>query len=160
MKSAIVYASQTGTAAKCARELAGRLEADLLEADGDSPDITRYDAVILGGGIRLGRLNRSLRKWITCHRQELGQKTLGLFLCCCFEDQADAYFRKNFPPPLLERAAPRICFGGELEPATLKGFDRLIVGMAAGTAGPSLCQIHPEAIDRFVDDFRVRLYAE
>ena len=158
MKIAVIYASKTGTAAKCAHELAERLEADLFEADGRSPDIGRYDAVILGAGIRLGKLNRSLVKWMAAHRRELLHKTLGLFLCCCFEENTAAYFQKNFPPELLEHADPRISLGGELNPAALRGVDGLIAGMVPTGDGGSLYRIHTEAIDRFVDDFRVRLY--
>lgn len=53
MNAAVIYSSKTGTSARCAARLAEHLEADLLEISGDFPDIAAYDAVLLGGGVRM-----------------------------------------------------------------------------------------------------------
>ena len=67
MNAAVIYSSKTGTSARCAARLAEHLEADLLEISGDFPDIAAYDAVLLGGGVRMGRLPRPLRRWTALH---------------------------------------------------------------------------------------------
>lgn len=143
MKAAVVYASRTGTAARCAKRLAERLEADLLEITRasrgknacDFPDVTAYDAVILGGGIRMGRLPRELRRWASRWESALLQKQVGLFLCCCFENQTADYFRGNFSAPLREHACCSDCLGGELDPASLRGTDRLVAGLVLNSQG-------------------------
>ncbi len=101
----------------------------------DFPDVTVYDAVILGGGIRMGRLPRELRRWTSQWESVLLQKQVGLFLCCCFENQTADYFRGNFSrAPAGTRLLPD-CLGGELDPASLRGTDRLVAGLVLNSQG-------------------------
>lgn len=162
MKAAVVYASRTGTAARCAKRLAERLEADLLEITGNSrrksawdfPDVTAYDAVILGGGIRMGRLPRELCRWTSHWESVLLQKQVGLFLCCCFENQAADYFRHNFSVPLREHACCSGCLGGELDPSSLRGTDRLVAGLVLDSRGyASLPRLDLHRVDAYAHRF-------
>ena len=156
MNTAVIYSSKTGTSARCAARLAEHLEADLLEISGDFPDIAAYYAVLLGGGVRMGRLPRPLRRWTALHTAELLQMPLGLFLCCCLEKEAETYFRGNFPAELLEHACCRACLGGELDPDALQGTDRLVAGLAIRSFGfATLPRLDLHRADAFVQRFLI-----
>ena len=63
-----------------------------------------YDGVIVGGSIRMGRLHRKAREFMTLHQKTLLRRPLCCFVCCAFADRAQEYIEKEFPPDLLDHA--------------------------------------------------------
>ncbi|HJB61082.1 MAG TPA: GNAT family acetyltransferase, partial [Candidatus Ruminococcus gallistercoris] len=56
----IAYASKTGTTAECAAQLAALLPgASLCDLTKETPEIGRFDAVIVGGCVRMGALHKA-----------------------------------------------------------------------------------------------------
>lgn len=151
MKAVILYTTKTGTVQKCVQRLKDLLDADAIDLSQHGCELSAYDTVILGGSIRMGRVQKSLRRFMAANEAALTQKRLGLFLCSAFTDQTnmESYFKANFPQSLRMHALICAGFGGELEPACLKGMDRLVAGMVAKLQGGISVQVDDTAIVHF-----------
>lgn len=129
MKILIAYAGKSGTCARAAHELKVLLPqfdvtvADLTES---APSPAGYGFVILGGAIRYGKLHRAARGYAKKYRDVLQNTPHSLFLCCAYPDFLESYAGRGFPARVRESATELLYFGGELNAAAQKGFDRLI----------------------------------
>lgn len=127
MATIIVYATKSGTTAKAAEILSGKLggcdKANILT---ESFDLSGYDTVIIGSYIRMGTVDRTISRFMLQYISTLIEKKTALFICNCFEDNADDYIKHNVPPQLLEKMTATASFGGEMDKDKLKGFDRMI----------------------------------
>ena len=158
MKTIILYTTKTGTVQKCVQRLKDLLGADAADLARCGCALASYDTVILGGSIRMGRVQKPLRRFMAVNEAVLIQKRLGLFLCSAFTDQANMenYFRANFPQRLRTHALICTGFGGELEPDRLTGMDRLVAGMVTklqGTGGPPV-RLDNAAIAHFAQEMQ------
>lgn len=130
MKTLIVYATKNGATEKAAKILGEKLGgADLKNIACDTVDLAPYDRVLVGSNIRMGTIDRKIRAFLLSQIGTLLEKELGLFLCCCFPKQEQAYFTNNVPSQLLEHAKAAAALGGELDRAKLKGADKLVAKM-------------------------------
>lgn len=130
MKILIAYASKTGTAEKAAK-LLGEHFADVTLRDltVGSPNPKDYDAIIVGGSIRMGTLHKDARRWILENWNVLKTKKFGCFICNGFIDQAPQLIEQNFSDELMNLAVCVDSFGGELNVKKLKGMDRIMAKM-------------------------------
>jgi menaquinone-dependent protoporphyrinogen oxidase len=156
MNSLIVYCSSHGTTAKAARLLAERLEGivELIDLSKQKdPDITSYDAVIVGGSIHAGNIQRKVKGFINKNHDLLLQKKLGLFLCCYREgDEAKAQFENAFPKDLRTVAKSEGLFGGEFIFSDMNLIERIIVKKVAGVAGDQ-STFNVDSINKFAENF-------
>lgn len=130
MKILIAYASKTGTTGKAAKLLGERFSnVTLRDLTVGSPNPDDYDAVILGGSIRMGMLHKDARKWLVKNWDVLKTKKFGCFICHGFMDQAPQLIQQNFTQEMLEMAVCCDSFGGELDEKKLRGTDRIIAGL-------------------------------
>ena len=130
MKILIAYASKTGTAEKAAK-LLGEHFADVTLRDltVGSPNPKDYDAVIVGGSIRMGTLHKEARKWLYQNWNVLKTKKFGCFICNGFIEQAPQLIEQNFSEEFLDLTVCVDSFGGELNLKRVKGIDRILVKM-------------------------------
>lgn len=134
MKILIVYATRGGASRFCAEllrdKLQNRHEVTCVEI-GQAPTPDGFDVAVVGGSIRFEKLDKRLKAYIKAHRQALEQMPSAFFLCCGFpiewEDYADAQL-----PSGMQFSLGRHCFGGELKPEKLRGFDKLAVKLMRG----------------------------
>lgn len=127
MKVLIAYASKTGTTERAAKLLGKRFgNVTLRDLTVGSPNPDDYDAVILGGSIRMGMLHRDARKWLLDNWDVLKTKKFGCFICHGFVEQAPQLIQQNFTQELLDTAVCVDSFGGEMDEKKLKGMDRII----------------------------------
>lgn len=156
MKTAILYATRTGAAKKCAEYLSKALGgADLFDLKSQRCDLTKYDTVIIGGGVRIGRVAKPAAKFLSQNKDGLLKKKLGLFLCAGFTDEENVkkQMELNFSPELLRHACAKACFGGEICAANLKGLDKMLVNMIAKSGGGLAdVKIDYSAADRFAQE--------
>ncbi len=153
MRTLIVYDTKYGSAANAAELLAGKLIAGAdrirLSID-DPPPLDDYNAVIIGGSIYMGKVQRTVKEYCLDNALLLATKKLGFFLCCGEQnkEKRGGYFRACFPPSLLDRAVAVEWFGDEFnfEKASLP--HRLAVRMLKGVR-ESYSKLREEAIGHF-----------
>ena len=154
MKVLIAYRTRYGATASCARRLSERLRAQAVVVDlagPRPPSATEFDAVLIGGSIYGGKVQREVSSFCDREQRALLARPVGLFLCCLLQgERAEAQLRSSFPDWLTAHAFQTAIFGGILEPRKLHLLDRLLV---TSVAPPRriISRIDPEAIDRMAD---------
>jgi menaquinone-dependent protoporphyrinogen oxidase len=136
MNSLIVYCSSHGTTEKAAHLLGEQLEGEVTIVDLKKkplPDLTSYDAVVIGGSIHAGNIQRKVKQFIQQHEKDLMTKRIGLFLCCMYDgDKANEQFELAFPKELRERSLSNGLFGGEFIFTKMNFLERQIVKKVVG----------------------------
>jgi menaquinone-dependent protoporphyrinogen oxidase len=136
MKSLIVYCSSHGTTEKAARLLKEQLDGvvTIVDLKRDTvPDLTSYEAVVIGGSIHAGNIQRKVKQFILQHQNDLLTKRIGLFLCCMYEgEKAKEQFELAFPKELRERSLSNGLFGGEFIFTKMNFLERQIVKKVVG----------------------------
>ena len=132
----IAYASKHGTTREVAESIARTLGEGGLAVEVEEArrvrDITRYDAVVVGGGLYMGKWHADARLLLKHHRGDLAAKRLAVFGMGpdSLEESKVAESRKQLDralaaTPELEPIAVTI-FGGALEPENWRfPFNRL-----------------------------------
>lgn len=148
----IVYAGKTGTTEKCAGIIAQKLKnVTVVNLIQESPDISKYDLIIVGSNVRFGRLNRKVMKFISTNKTGLLNKKVAYYICCGFVDGYKKYLDEGIPKELLEKAIIYETFGGEMDIEKQNGLDKLIVKMVSKvTEGKVETKMLYENIDKFI----------
>ncbi len=130
MKLLIAYSSKNGVAKKCAEMLASFLpntvESDVVDLKSATPDPSRYDCVVAGGSIRMGKLSKQLKSFLKKNKHTLANMPCALYICCGYSHMYEEY-KETQAPRKLPFSLGIHDFGGELKPDKLHGFDKLVV---------------------------------
>ncbi len=130
MKLLITYASHNGVSRRCADMLYERLnstfEITLCDINDSPPAPEKFDFAVIGGSIRMGKLNKKLKGYMKAHTEVLCKIPCAVFICCGFSDSFEDYAHFQIPKALTPSLGIHY-FGGELKPDKLKGIDKLIV---------------------------------
>ncbi len=132
MKILIAYASKTGSTREMATMLASCLpnhEVTLTDVAEEQVAPDGFDYAVLGGPIRMNRMHKAMRKYLTAHAEALAAMPHTLFLCCAFPDQFDHYVGVAFPRVLIDSAEDTVYFGGDLSLSRRRGFEKIICRM-------------------------------
>lgn len=136
MKILIVYATKTGSTETCAKMLENDLSGqdvkliDLTQrGDNSKLDPAEYDCVVIGAPVRMGKIHKKMRDFISENREGLVKSRLMCYYCCGFAGELDNYEETIYPKDITEHAECVTCFGGELRLDRQKGFDKIIVRM-------------------------------
>lgn len=130
MKTLVLYATKHGSTAEAARRIAaGFRNCDVKDIASDAFQLADYDRILIGSNIRMGMFDRRIRKLLLKDIAVLREKVLGIFVCCCFTENAQTYFQNNVPPQLLENVRATAALGGELDRKKLHGTDKLVANM-------------------------------
>jgi menaquinone-dependent protoporphyrinogen oxidase len=157
----VAYASKHGTTREVAESIAGMLRDSggltvEIEEAGCVHDISGYDAIVVGGGLYMGKWHADARHLLKRHRHELAEKRLAVFGMGpdSLEESKVAESRKQLDralavTPELEPIAVTI-FGGALTPETwrfpfnrLPAFDARDWGAVRGWAEEVAAKITP-----------------
>jgi len=88
MKTLIVYGTRYGTAAEIAEEIGKVIENEGIEVDlvdsraVENYDISPYDLVIVGSGIKIGKWTKGSIKFLEKNKPALSNKKVALFVTC------------------------------------------------------------------------------
>ncbi|MGB9977723.1 flavodoxin domain-containing protein [Methanobacterium sp.] len=88
MKTLIVYGTRYGTAAEIAEEIGKTIENKGIEVDlidsrsTKNYDISHYDMVIVGSGIKIGKWTKGSLKFLEDNKSALSDKKVALFVTC------------------------------------------------------------------------------
>ena len=127
MRVLIAAAGRSGFTLHAAVRLCSLMEdAQAVDLCLSNPDPAAYDGVIVGGSIRMGRLHRKAREFMTLHQETLLRRPLCCFVCCAFADRAQEYIEKEFPPDLLDHAETALWLGGQAPRPGESGIDRFL----------------------------------
>lgn len=131
MNTLIVYSSKYGCAEKCAKLIKEKLneEVELMNLkNAKDIDISKYDKVIIGGSIYIGKIQKSVTEFCTKYLDQLVQKKIGLFICGMQDVEVmNTELNQNFPTELLEIATSKQWLGGEFLLDEMSFMDKLIV---------------------------------
>ena len=132
MKILIVYSSVWGVSKQCAQMLADMLcdkhEVSVFSIE-NAPSPAGFDVAVVGGSVRMGRLNRQLRSYLKNNAEALSGMNTALFMCCGLSENFDDYVALQFPTSVIPSLGIHY-FGGELKPEKLHGMDKLFVKIA------------------------------
>ena len=130
MKVLIAYSSRNGVAKQCAEMLASFLpntvESDVVDLSASAPDPSKYDCIVAGGSIRMGRFSKQLRAFLKKNKKVLAKLPCALYICCGYSHMYEEY-KETQAPRTLPFSLGIHDFGGELKPDKLRGFDKLVV---------------------------------
>jgi menaquinone-dependent protoporphyrinogen oxidase len=156
----VAYATKHGSTREVAEVVASTLAEHGLEAEAlpaaSVHELDRYDGVVLGGALYMGRWHRDARRFLARHSAALASRPLAVFALGpgTLEEQAVASSRRQLERALaarreLEPVAVAI-FGGVIDPALLRfPFSRMPAADARDWA----------AIRAFADAFAATLEA-
>ena len=60
-----------------------------------------YDVAVIGGSIRMGKINKKLKHYLKTHVNTLNKLHTALFLCCGYTENFDDYVSLNFPKGMV-----------------------------------------------------------
>lgn len=138
MNTLIVFSTKHGCTEKCVKILSKELKdnVDLVNLNtSKDTNISKYDKVIIGGSIYIGRIQKEVREFCSKYLEELKEKKIGLFICGMQEgDSINTEINQNFPKELIEMATVIKHFGGEFDFSKMNFFEKLIVKIVAKTS--------------------------
>lgn len=149
MKTLVVYASKHGCAEKTAGLLAEKLagEVTLVNLEkGEAPDPVDYDAVVVGGSVYVGNVQKSVSSFLEQNKDALMEKRLGLYLCCSHLEQLDTQMKAAFPEPLYSHGVKEH-LGFAYDFKKLNFFERMIIKKIAKVSASSETIYH-ENVER------------
>jgi menaquinone-dependent protoporphyrinogen oxidase len=155
LRTLIAYATNHGCAARAAARLALKLGGEVVQVDlrdNDKPDLARFEAVVVGGSIHAGHVQKAVKRFCAANAEALLARRLGLFLCCMYEgDTAQRQLEVAYPSVLRAHASATGLFGGAFDFEKMSLIERTIVKKVAGVC-ESISKLDPDAIDRFAAD--------
>lgn len=119
MNILIAYTSKYGSVFKAAQLLSDSLNenTDIINISNfPNTDISKYDTVILGGSIYMGKIQKNLSQFINSNRENLLEKNMGLFLCAGeqYPQKKEILFQNNFPEYILNKVLIKDILGHAL----------------------------------------------
>ncbi len=156
MATLITYASKHGITEKCAKELQKRLSdgADLWNLKNGIPDLSKYDAVILGGSVYAGMPRKQMKSFTAKYGAELTRKKLGLFLCCMADgEQAQKQMEAAYPAELRKAACAQGVLGGGFNVSDMGAFEKFIVKKISGAEVKDSLNLRQDVMESFVKAF-------
>ncbi len=156
MATLIAYATKHGITEKCARELQKRLAggADLWNLKNGMPDLSRYDAVILGVSVYAGMPRKQIKTFAKEHEAELAKKKLGLFLCCLSDgEQAQKQMEAAYPQGLRGAAIAQGVLGGGFNVSDMGAFEKFIVKKISGADVKDSLNLRQDVLEKFLQAF-------
>ena len=115
MNTLILYATKSGASDRCAHILADRLGGcTVCSLSAPLPDITHYDRVIIGSGVRVGKLYKPARQFLTTQQDILLGREFAFFLCNALPNEFEKTVAQNIPQALRDTAVTIRSFGGKM----------------------------------------------
>ena len=131
MGTLIAYATKYGCTETCAKMLASQLSEtpEVVNLKKLSKvDLTKYNNVIIGGSIYMGRIQKKVKKFCLENMETLKNKRIGLFICGMSpQDVTDKLLSDAFPSELTSMAVAKDTFGGAFNFERMNFIERFII---------------------------------
>ncbi|AWP26398.1 flavodoxin domain-containing protein [Paenibacillus sp. Cedars] len=113
MSILVVYATKSGASEQCARLLSEQLpHCTICDIGSEKPTIDEFDSIIVGAGVRDGKIYKPLRDFIKKNHSELLNKKMGYFICNEKPRKTEEILDENIPNDLKKAAVCMESFGG------------------------------------------------
>lgn len=133
MQTLILYATKYGYTEKLANVLLRqRLHVDLQHITEFNNDFSKYDEVIIGTPIYMGKINKKVQKLFDSYKHELLDKELKVFLCGMNNKDESIVVETNFDNDIKKHAKIKYV-GGAYQFKKMNFFFRAIVKSIAKT---------------------------
>ncbi|MBN1624807.1 MAG: flavodoxin domain-containing protein [Clostridia bacterium] len=155
MRVLIAYSSKYGSTKDCARKLADKLNCDteVIDVKKSKPDPRVYDAVIIGGPVYMGKINKPTAVYCELYKELLLSKPLGLFICHMDrEKDVNHQISSVYPEELVAHSKVSKGFGGAYLVSNMNFFYKMIIKKAAGVT-ENKKDIFNKEIDMFAEQF-------
>ncbi|MFW5996218.1 MAG: flavodoxin domain-containing protein [Halanaerobiaceae bacterium] len=162
MKTLVAFSTKYGTAEKAVEILAEYMksEVDILDLrespERDDLDLSFYNAVVVGGSIYAGKIQREVRGFCLENMDFLLANPLGLFICCAFGDKAEKQMEDAFTENLLEHAILKGYFGYQFNMQQMNFICRLIVRLVTGIKKTENA-LDEAGIKKFAHEFEAKI---
>lgn len=153
MHTLLVYASKYGCTEKCAKLVSEKLHdnVDMVNLKNEKDiDLSKYDKVIIGGSIYIGRILKEITEFCSKYLNILKDKKIGIFICGMQKDAIETEINQNFPPEILEIVHVKESFGGEFIFEKMNFWEKTIVKIIAKT-NSDISEIQEDNIDKFTN---------
>lgn len=114
MSILILYATKTGATKECAELLSQKINCTICSIEQSIPNLENYDTVILGTGVRMGKLYKPIKNYMKQHLDILVKKRIAVFICNAYPDTFQKVIEKNLPIELVKQAVCIKSFGGKV----------------------------------------------
>jgi len=134
MNTLIVYASKHGATERAAKKLSEKLSGnvDCFNLKKNIPEsLDGYERVVLGTSVYAGKLHKEFVDFIEINEHKLKEKEYAFFVCCGFEEKAEAYLRENISDEFVDKALFVRYFGQEIVWKNMKFYERAALKMVA-----------------------------
>lgn len=112
MKIAVIYVSKTGSTQLCAEYITSRLkDCSSFNLEKENPNLLDYDVILIGSGIRMGKLYKPIVQILKNNVSLLLEKKIGLFICNFYPETFEKSITKNIPKELLDNIEIVACGG-------------------------------------------------
>jgi menaquinone-dependent protoporphyrinogen oxidase len=154
MKVLILFTTRYGSVEKCALQLQKLLQTDTdtvnLKTD-SVPELEKYDLLILGASIYVGKLQKEMTEFITNNIDILLAKKIGLFVNCSdTSNKKYQQFRKAFTERLYDHAILKSIFGDEVNFEKYIWWEKIAMFLIKGVK-KSYSNLDQKEINRFAE---------
>ncbi len=113
MKTLIVYSTKSGASREYAEFISNKLnECSLFDLSKEVPDIESFEVVILGSGVRMGKIYKPMKNFLEKNQKALLTKKTAFYLCNSYPDTFQKAVEKNIPKALADNAICIESLGG------------------------------------------------
>lgn len=113
MSILVLYATKSGAAEQCAKLLSEQLSnCTICNIEISKPNMNEFDHIIVGAGVRDGKIYKPIRDFIKKNHAELLSKSMGYYICNEKPKKTDEIIGANFPADLRSKAVCIESFGG------------------------------------------------
>ena len=114
MSTIIIYISKSGATKRCAEILAKNISGSVLcDIQKHIPLIDDFDTIIIGSGIRMGKIYKPMNKFIKKNLSLLMSKSTAIFLCNYYSETFLKAIENNIPKELSESVICIESLGGK-----------------------------------------------
>ena len=178
-KVLIAYGSRFGSTEEISNKIAGILKEQEIETQlinlkkvkaKDWPSLEPFKGVLVGSGIRIGRWTKETKDFLKKNREELENKTLGLFVSCADAaiPETIAKAKQDYLATTMEElgitAKLHDAFGGVLDftKSSKMSFveKKLLMAVAKQRAGDNINEIDGKSKNDFRDWDQIKSFAE
>ncbi|HPO49367.1 MAG TPA: flavodoxin domain-containing protein [Spirochaetota bacterium] len=156
MDTIIVYSSRYGSTERCAFKLKEKLyNSYIYNLNSEQKiDLKSFKKAIIGSPINIGRIHKSVRKFLQKYEEELTNKKLYLFVTAIDEEAIDK-ISDDIPESLRDKFIFKSNFGGKIVKSELKGIEKTGIEMIEKETGKDFTNynsISEDKIEEFANE--------